>query len=190
MIIQGKATPAILRDVLREQINAEDNYSLRDALVYVCNLLEKQDQTIENMREVMVIHLDQEAKEQKQIRETLSSSAESINTLFDYHTFDSEAIGNTHSAFVSEIRDLTDRTDRLDGALRRIDKRIQDLLKLVNELMWTPSGIAPTAPLPFAYRSTPEEDEGQGQAFVRNNPDPAALAAALRGRTPPAVHPF
>lgn len=43
MVIQGKATPAILRDVLRAEVGPDDAAGLRDALVYVCDMLEQQN---------------------------------------------------------------------------------------------------------------------------------------------------
>lgn len=75
-----------------------------------------------------------------------------IDSLFDRYNFDAEGRAVGMAALVGEIRDLTDRTDRLEGALRRLDRRIQDLHKLVNELMWTPAGVAPTAPPSSATR--------------------------------------
>lgn len=46
MVIQGKATPAILRDVLRAEVGPDDAAGLRDALVYTCELLERQDRRL------------------------------------------------------------------------------------------------------------------------------------------------
>ena len=123
MVIQGKATPAILRDVLRAEVGPDDAAGLRDTLLYTIDLLEKQQSE--------------------------------IDMLFDRHNFDGEAVGNALSAFVSEIRDLTDRVDRLDGATRRLENRVQQLQQLVNEYgRMSPTSSRPRPPAPTTNGSS------------------------------------
>ncbi len=155
MVIQGTITPATLRDVLREQVNADDTYSLRDALVYVCNLLEKQDRR-----------------------------------MLDLH----RRLGNLEEFIKVVDRDLDElgaRQSSGPGAWR-------GELRLVYVPFGADVKVAPHPTQPpsdtFVYWSTPEEDDEQGQAFVRDNPDITAWAATRRGPTPTvapsAVHPF
>ena len=155
MVIRGKVTPATLRDVLRAEVGDDDVAGLRDALVYACDLLEKQE------RRMLDLH-----RRLGNLEEFVKGMDEDFGELVARQTSGPGVWG---------------------GELR---------------LVYVPRGAAvKVAPRPtpqqsdtFVYWSTPEEDEEQAQAFVRDNPDPAAWAAALRGRTPTAppsaVHPF
>jgi len=145
MVIQGKVTPATLRDVLRAEVGPDDAASLRDALVCACDLLEKQD------RRMLDLH------------RRLSNLEEFVKGMDE------------------DFGELAARQTSGPGAWR-------GELRLVYVPFGADVKVTPR-PTPqrsdtFVYWSTPEQDQEQGQAFVRDNPDPAAWAAALHGRVP------
>lgn len=146
MVIRGTASASTLRDVLRAEIGPDDAAGLRDALVYACNLLERQD------RRMLDLH-----RRLGNLEEFIKRMDEDFGELVARQT-SGPGVWNGELRLVYVPRDA--------------------------DVKVTPRPTPPRSDTAFVYWSTPEQDQEQGQAFVRDNPDPAAWAAALHGRVP------